>query len=217
MVSPRTRSAIRKAPIWLGVASPDMMMSNASRASSKRQRLPGGDLGDMRFECAHCRVRRPAPAAPPRGRRSTSYSLCSRATSWSSRSSAGRTRSCCAFLRHGVRPGAGRFEHLGHLEQDLPIVLTATAIRPVPPCGTPNTAATPALPISASSASRFRPRLVCFSSLSSVASVSNVRRRPSVAFPARRPSRRGGFGFRRPSSPRRPCRALRRACGRAPA
>ena len=33
-VSPRTRSAMRKPPIWLGVASPDMTISKAERASS---------------------------------------------------------------------------------------------------------------------------------------------------------------------------------------
>src|SRR5690606_23776950 len=43
-VSPRVRSAIRKPPIWLGVASPDMMMSNASRASSKESGLPSATL-----------------------------------------------------------------------------------------------------------------------------------------------------------------------------
>ena len=31
-VSPRSRSAIRNAPIWAGVASPDMMVSNAASA-----------------------------------------------------------------------------------------------------------------------------------------------------------------------------------------
>ncbi len=39
-VSPRTLSAIRKPPIWLGVASPDMMISNAARASSNVRDWP---------------------------------------------------------------------------------------------------------------------------------------------------------------------------------
>src|SRR5690606_24070907 len=43
-VSPRTRSAIRKPPIWLGVASPDIMMSKASLASSKVSDWPRATL-----------------------------------------------------------------------------------------------------------------------------------------------------------------------------
>ena len=43
-VSPRTRSAIRKPPIWLGVASPDMTTSKASRASSKVSGWPPATL-----------------------------------------------------------------------------------------------------------------------------------------------------------------------------
>jgi hypothetical protein len=39
-VSPRTRSAIRKPPIWVGVASPDIIRSKAARASSKERGLP---------------------------------------------------------------------------------------------------------------------------------------------------------------------------------
>ena len=39
-VSPRTRRAIRKAPIWDGVASPDIMMSKAVRASSTGRAAP---------------------------------------------------------------------------------------------------------------------------------------------------------------------------------
>ena len=52
-VSPRTRSAIRKPPIWPGVASPDMMMSKASRASSKESGLPAATLAMWSFSVAH--------------------------------------------------------------------------------------------------------------------------------------------------------------------
>ena len=43
-VSPRTRSAIRKAPICDGVASPDIIMSKASAASSRVSAAPVATL-----------------------------------------------------------------------------------------------------------------------------------------------------------------------------
>jgi hypothetical protein len=48
-VSPRTRSAMRKPPICAGVASPDIMMSKAARASSTRESGAGRDLADHPF------------------------------------------------------------------------------------------------------------------------------------------------------------------------
>src|SRR6187200_1784094 len=42
--SPLTRSAIRKPPIWAGVASPDIMMSNARLASSTLSGRPSAAL-----------------------------------------------------------------------------------------------------------------------------------------------------------------------------
>ena len=173
-VSPRTRSAIRKRADLAGrrFAGHDDVERRARLVEGER--LAGRDLGDMGFQVAHRAVRKPAPAGSRSGRRSTSYSLCSRATSWSSRSSRKPGGEGLArVLRHGVRPGAGRLEHFGHLEQDAGRRRRATAITPVPPSATPKIAATPGLPKSASSASRFRPRLVCFSSLSSAASVSS--------------------------------------------
>ena len=119
-VSPRTRSAIRKAPIWPGVASPDMMMSKASRASSKESGAAGGDLGDMWLERAH-RVRAYAPArSPSRSMRTLVSAPCRRATSSSSRSSA-RPRREGLFLSSAETDagvGAGRLEHFGDLEHD---------------------------------------------------------------------------------------------------
>src|SRR5262245_10409790 len=43
-VSPRTLKARRKPPIWDGVASPDIMMSKASLASSRLRALPSASL-----------------------------------------------------------------------------------------------------------------------------------------------------------------------------
>ena len=48
-VSPRTRSAIRKPPICDGVALPDMMMSNASSASSSLRRRPAATPARIAF------------------------------------------------------------------------------------------------------------------------------------------------------------------------
>ena len=69
--------------------------------------------------------------------------------------------------------------------------------RPVPPSATPKIAATPSLPKSASSASRFTPRLVCFSSLSSAAMVSSVRRPSSASSQLARLGVEPLFGFGR--------------------
>ena len=68
-VSPRTLSAIRKAPIWLGVASPDMMISNASRASSKESAAPEATLAIWLFSSLIAAVRKPARAGPLPDRR----------------------------------------------------------------------------------------------------------------------------------------------------
>ena len=51
-VSPRTRSAIRKPPIWDGVASPDMMASNASAASSSVKGVPAATFWIWVFRSA---------------------------------------------------------------------------------------------------------------------------------------------------------------------
>ena len=47
MVSPRTRSAIRSPPICEGVASPDIMLSNASEASWRDSVAPVATLAMM--------------------------------------------------------------------------------------------------------------------------------------------------------------------------
>ena len=68
-VSPRTRSAIRKPPIWDGVALPDMMMSKARPASASPSRPPPATLARIAFIsarspwCAGGWVTRLAPGA----------------------------------------------------------------------------------------------------------------------------------------------------------
>src|SRR4051794_40659920 len=49
--SPRTRSAMRKPPIWAGVASPDIMMSNACLASSTLRGRPSAALAISGLNC----------------------------------------------------------------------------------------------------------------------------------------------------------------------
>src|SRR5687768_1720153 len=61
-VWPRTRSAIRKPPIWLGVASPDMMMSKAPSASSRVSFWPAASFARKDLISAMS-GRRPAPGA----------------------------------------------------------------------------------------------------------------------------------------------------------
>ena len=117
-VSPRTRSAIRKPPIWPGVASPDMMMSKASRASSKDSALPvatlaiwvfsalilveglgNGGLIDadvvLRLQLRHQLVEQVVRHAGGEG--------------------------FLRIVRHRAGIGSGRLEHFGDLEQDLSV------------------------------------------------------------------------------------------------
>jgi len=57
-VSPRTRRAIRKAPICAGVASPDMMMSKAAAASSSLRWAPVATLPMVAFMAERVSVMR---------------------------------------------------------------------------------------------------------------------------------------------------------------
>ena len=68
-VSPRTRSAIRKPPTWAGVASPDIMISNASRACSRLSALPRGDPAEQRLHPVRARCSRGGPEPRPCARK----------------------------------------------------------------------------------------------------------------------------------------------------
>ena len=145
-VSPRTRSAIRKPPIWLGVASPDMMMSNAVARLVEGQRLAGRDLGDMGFELAHraseasaCCDRglvdgrpriRPA-AAPPAGR--------------ADRRPGPTAKLFARVLRHGSGPAPAGSNTSVTLNRICAVAVRRGERSPLPPSATPNTAATPSL------------------------------------------------------------------------
>ena len=56
-LSPLTRSAMRKPPIWLGVAPPDMMMSKACSASWRVSCAPEAALAMKVFMSAMVRRR----------------------------------------------------------------------------------------------------------------------------------------------------------------
>src|SRR5690606_5141795 len=118
-VSPRTRSAIRKPPIWLGVASPDIMMSKACRASSKVSSPPPATLAicDFRSAIAGC-------AAPCLldGRAVDPHrvvalephvELVEQVVGHALREAA------ALVFRHGVGAGIDRLRRLGHAEDDL--------------------------------------------------------------------------------------------------
>ena len=59
-VSPRTRSPMRKPPTWAGVASPDIMISNAARASA----TPSGSPEATRAKSAFIRLGVPFTRCP---------------------------------------------------------------------------------------------------------------------------------------------------------
>src|SRR5690554_5978316 len=125
-VSPRTRSAIRKPPIWLGVASPDITMSKAARASSKSSALPAATFAicalkslitvPSEAQCLRHRVAIDAHTVLPL---QFGHHLVEQVVGKAARQAVG------GLLRNRGGVGIERLGHLGHLVDDLRIAVGA--------------------------------------------------------------------------------------------
>src|SRR5690606_4284304 len=119
-VSPRTRSAIRNPPIWLGVASPDMMISKASRASAKLSAVPAATLAIWVLRSGMAsEVQRLLHRGPVHGHLMLGLKPCDKLVEQIVFDALGNAFD--NLVRQAFGGSRSRLEHLGDLEEILPL------------------------------------------------------------------------------------------------